>query len=97
MVEGGSRRIVMPVHGLGFGAKSFGYHPADHRPKGFAMSASEEFHQPVADRPPTKDEAAAAEAIAAEVDIESVAAAFDRQNKLGANVKGEGQIEPEAD
>ena len=61
------------------------------------MSAPEEFHEPVADRPPTKDEEEAAEAIAEEIDIESVAAAYDRQNKIGANVKGEGQIEPEAD
>ena len=58
------------------------------------MSQPEEFHEPVADRPPTKEEEAAAEAIAPDIDLESVAEAYERQNKVGANVKGEGQIEP---
>jgi hypothetical protein len=61
------------------------------------MSQPEEFHEPVADSPPTKEEAAAAEAIAEEIDVDRVGENFDRQNKVGANVKGEGQIEPEAD
>ena len=61
------------------------------------MSQPEEFHEPVADRPPTKEEEEAAEAIAAEIDIETVAEHYDRQNKIGADVKGDGQIEPEAD
>lgn len=61
------------------------------------MSQPEEFHEPVADRPPTEEEEAAAEAIAPDIDLEAVAEAYERQNKVGANVKGEGQIEPEAD
>ena len=45
-----------------------------------------------ADRPPTDDEAAAAERKGGA--DPKVAAAFDKANKSGANVKGEGQIEP---
>ena len=61
------------------------------------MSEPEEFREAGADRPPTKDEEETADAAAAEVDIDRVAEAFERQNEVGANVKGEGQIEPEAD
>ena len=55
------------------------------------MSEPEEFHEAGADRAPTKDEEEAADAIADEVDVERVAHEYERQNKLGANVKGEGQ------
>ena len=61
------------------------------------MSQPEEFHEPVADRPPTEEEETAAEAAAQNVDLDRVAEHYDEQNKIGANVKGEGQIEPEAD
>jgi hypothetical protein len=59
-----------------------------------ATSAEEEreatkAHEP--DRPPTPEEEAAAERAGA-VDPK-VAAAYDKANKIGANVKGEGQID----
>ena len=42
-----------------------------------------------ADRPPTEDEAARADALTTEP---SVAEHFDEMNKIGADVKGEGEI-----
>lgn len=47
-----------------------------------------------ADRPPTEDEEAVAERMAADVPDE-VAANYEEMLERGANVKGEGQIEPE--
>jgi hypothetical protein len=48
-----------------------------------------------ADRPPTEDEARAAEAAAQRVDIDAVAEHAKAMMALGAAVKGEGQIEPD--
>jgi hypothetical protein len=47
-----------------------------------------------ADRPPTDDEARAAERVAADVDVEAVAEHAQEMAELGANVEGEGQIGP---
>jgi|RhiMethySRZTD1v2_1073278.scaffolds.fasta_scaffold1820995_2 hypothetical protein len=47
-----------------------------------------------ADRPPTEDEARAAEDAASRVDLASVAEHASEMAKLGANVRGSGQIEP---
>lgn len=46
-----------------------------------------------ADRPPTAEEEAVAERVAAAVDPHAKEH-FEEMAKLGANVKGEGQIEP---
>jgi hypothetical protein len=46
-----------------------------------------------ADRPPTAEEEAVAERVAATVDPEAKEH-FEEMAKLGANVRGEGQIEP---
>ncbi len=54
---------------------------------------AEAFTEPGADRAPTPDEAAAAERAAGEVDVESVADEYEHMTELGANVRGEGQIE----
>lgn len=61
------------------------------------MSEPEKFPDAGADRPPTPDEAAAADAVAEEIDVNSVAEHYEHMNELGAQVKGEGQVEPEAD
>ncbi len=59
------------------------------------MTASEErFTEPAADRPPTEDEAEAAERGADDVDVDEVGEHFDEMNEKGKNVPGEGQIEP---
>jgi hypothetical protein len=49
---------------------------------------------PKADRPPTEDEETAAEQAAEGVDIDSVSAHEQEMGKVGAEVRGEGQIEP---
>ncbi len=49
---------------------------------------------PKADRPPTEDEETAADDAAKDVDIDSVAAHEQEMGKVGAEVRGEGQIEP---
>jgi hypothetical protein len=54
----------------------------------------ERFTTPRADREPTPDEAAAAERAADQVDVEQVGEHFDEMAERGANVEGEGQIEP---
>lgn len=59
-------------------------------------TTSESFREPVADRPPTEDEARAAERAAADVDVDQVAEHYEEMIELGAEVQGEGQIEPEA-
>jgi len=48
----------------------------------------------LADRPATPDEAAAAAAAAEQVDVDQVGAHETEMNRIGANVKGEGEIEP---
>ena len=49
-----------------------------------------------ADRPPTDDEASAADSALAGVDVDRVARHAGEMAKLGANVQGAGQIEPDA-
>jgi hypothetical protein len=53
------------------------------------------FTTPSADRPPTPDEERAAERAAEDVDLESVAEHYEEAAKTGAEVRGEGQIEPD--
>jgi hypothetical protein len=45
-----------------------------------------------ADRAPTDEESADAEAASADVDVKKVGEHFEEMNEIGANVKGEGQI-----
>jgi hypothetical protein len=54
----------------------------------------EHFTEPVADRPPTPGEEAAAERGAEDVDLDRVADHAEQAARTGANVKGEGEIEP---
>lgn len=56
---------------------------------------SEEFTAPSADRPPTAEEEKAAEQARRDVDLGEVAAHEEEMAERGANVRGEGQIEPE--
>ncbi len=49
-----------------------------------------------ADRIPSPEEDAAADAAAEHVDVVAVKAHEDEMNELGASVKGEGQVELEA-
>lgn len=53
-----------------------------------------DFAEPVADRPPTAEESAAAERAADHVDLERVAAHEREMAERGAHVRGEGAIEP---
>lgn len=55
----------------------------------------ETFRDPVADRPPTDDEARSAERAAADVDIDEVSEHYEEMIERGADVRGEGQIEPD--
>ncbi|MEP7113691.1 MAG: hypothetical protein ABI862_10525 [Ilumatobacteraceae bacterium] len=59
--------------------------------------SSEQFGQAYADREPTKEENRAAERAERVVDVDKVAEHEEHMNSLGANVSGEGQIEPESD
>ncbi|MGD9995350.1 MAG: hypothetical protein AB7L17_05620 [Ilumatobacteraceae bacterium] len=54
----------------------------------------ERFTAPAADRPPTDEESAAAERAAADVDLDRVSAEYEEMAERGANVRGEGEIEP---
>jgi hypothetical protein len=54
----------------------------------------ERFTSPSPDRPPTAEEETAAERAAADVDLESVAEQYEDMAERGANVRGEGQIDP---
>lgn len=54
----------------------------------------EEFIDAQPDRPPTPDEETAADRGALDVDIDDVGGHFQEMTERGANVKGEGQIEP---
>ncbi len=47
----------------------------------------------VADRPPTADEERDAEKGAAQVDLDKVGEHYEEMEKIGADVKGEGQID----
>lgn len=55
----------------------------------------ESFTEPRADRPPTEREEQAAERAAEEVDVDRVADHYEDAAETGANVQGEGQIEPD--
>lgn len=53
-------------------------------------------HQPPQpDRAPTVDEEAAADEASASVDVDRVAEHYEEMTELGADVRGEGQIEPQ--
>ena len=56
--------------------------------------ATEHFTRPEADREPTADEARAAERAANGVDVAKVGRHYEEMNERGANVAGEGQVEP---
>ncbi len=53
------------------------------------------FTEPTADRPPTEEEAAIAERLAADVDLERVGEHYEEAMHTGADISGEGQITPE--
>lgn len=55
----------------------------------------ESFTEPHADRAPTRDEDAAAERAMQGVDVDEVAEHYEEAMETGANVRGEGQIEPD--
>jgi hypothetical protein len=57
-------------------------------------SSTENFTEPGADRAPTAEEATAAEQAAEQVDVDEVAENYEEAAERGANVKGEGEIEP---
>ncbi len=59
------------------------------------MTNTEHFPPAAADRMPTAEEEAAAERAAADVDVEKVATHFEEMAEHGADVRGEGEIEPE--
>ena len=50
-----------------------------------------------ADRPPTHEEVVAADSAAEDIDVDAVGERFEHMTDIGAHIKGEGQIEPEAD
>jgi hypothetical protein len=56
----------------------------------------ETFPPPQPDRPPTAAEARAAERAARDVDLDEVASHEEEMLERGANVKGEGEIEPDS-
>lgn len=58
-------------------------------------SAGEELIDAKADRAPTPDEGSAADRAADSVDIDRVAKHYEEMIERGANVSGEGQIEPD--
>jgi hypothetical protein len=55
---------------------------------------TESFPPASAGRPPTSDEAAAAERAADDVDIAQVAEHYQEMTELGKNVRGEGAVTP---
>lgn len=57
------------------------------------MTDHEAFKDAEPDREPTPDEERAAERAATKVDIDDVASEYEHMTKLGANIRGEGQIE----
>jgi hypothetical protein len=56
--------------------------------------SNEHFTTPDPDRPPTPDEERAAERGAEDVDLDSVSEHYEEMTETGANVRGEGEIEP---
>ena len=59
-----------------------------------SASKGEEFAEAKPDRPPTRDEETAAERAAADVDVATVGKHYEEMMEVGANVEGEGQVEP---
>lgn len=57
------------------------------------LAGEESFPPPAPDRAPTPDEEAAAERARGDVDLASVSEEYEHMTELGANVRGEGQIE----
>jgi hypothetical protein len=60
------------------------------------MPEGERFVAPRADRPPTPDEAAAADRAATNFHFDAAGEHFQEMAERGANVEGEGQIERDA-
>ena len=58
------------------------------------MTNHEEFPSAEADREPTPEEETSAEKAARHVDLESVGKEYEHMNEVGAEVRGEGEIEP---
>lgn len=58
------------------------------------MSDDRKILETRADRPPTDDEARAAERAASAVDVDEVGEHFQEAARTGAEIKGEGEIEP---
>jgi hypothetical protein len=61
-------------------------------PKSEPNTGETGFREPVADRPPTAEEEAAAERASRDVDIDKVAEHFEEMTEVGKNVKGEGDL-----
>ena len=61
------------------------------------MTNREEFQDAKADREPTPEEEATAERVAKDVDVAEVAESYEHMAELGANVRGEGQVEPDVE
>lgn len=57
--------------------------------------SDEQFTPAQADRMPTPDEERAAERAADDVDLDQVGEHYEEMAEKGANVRGEGEIEPE--
>ncbi len=66
-------------------------------PAGTSTGMTENFTDANADRPPTEQEAEAAERAATDVDIDEVAEHFEEMTEIGKNVKGEGSLNPSGD
>lgn len=67
--------------------------PTPANPTDVSADVGERFTEPAADRPPTAEEALAAERAATQVHQATVAEHFEQALKTGAAVRGEGQIE----
>jgi hypothetical protein len=59
------------------------------------QTEGERFTEPAADRPPTPEEEAAADAARADVDLDRVAEHYEEMKEKGKSVKGEGDIFPD--
>ena len=55
---------------------------------------TEKFTAPKADRPPTDEEAEAADRAATDVDLDDVGSHYEEMTEIGKNVKGEGSLNP---
>jgi hypothetical protein len=95
------RRVLTPPasHALqgdapGFGRGELGYRLGMTDKETDTVNDQTKDH--VADRLPTPEEEAAAEQARDGVDLDKVGAEFEEMAELGADVRGEGQIEPDA-